>query len=194
MTRHRNQIIGCFSYSILFLIVGSWLLLSGCDRFQQVLTPLPELDGDGPIKIGVIYSSPTRSHSLNGAELAALQLNGAGGVHGREIAVVARGNISDSEHAIAIAEELITQEGVSAIVGPNLSLYAVPIGEVAQRHGIPIMTTTATNPTVTAAGDFVFMAAFTDDFQGKVMAQFAVQDLGANPKPSLTTSLLSVAK
>ena len=186
MTLHRNQIIGGFSYSILLFIVGSLLLLSGCDRFQQVLTPLPEPDENAPIRIGVIYSSPTRSHSLNGAELAALQLNGAGGVHGREIEVVARGNIIDSEHAVAIAEELISEEGVSAIVGPNLSLYAVPIGEVAQRHGIPMMTTTATNPTVTAAGDFVFMAAFTDDFQGKVMAQFAVQDLAAKTAAVLT--------
>ena len=168
------------------LVMGILLLLGGCDQFQQVLTPLTEPDEDASIKIGVIFSSPTRSHTLNGAELAALQLNGESGVHGREIAIVARGNISDSEHAAAIAEELITREGVSAIVGPNLSSYAVPIGETAQRHGIPMVTTTATNPTVTAAGDYVFMAAFTDDFQGKVMAQFAIQDLAAKTAAVLT--------
>jgi branched-chain amino acid transport system substrate-binding protein len=143
-------------------------------------------DDDGTIKIGFMYTSDTRSNSLNGAELAALQLNGEGGVHGREIAIIARGNISALEHAAEIAEELITKEGVSAIVGPNRSLYAVAAGAVAQRHGIPMITTGATNPSVTAAGDFVFMAAFTDDFQGKVMAQFAAQDLEAKTAAVLT--------
>ena len=161
-------------------------LFGGCEQVQQLLTPLPDGDDDGAIKIGFMYTRPTRSNSLNGAELAALQLNGEGGVHGREIAIIAHGNISALEHAAEIAEELITKEGVSAIVGPNRSLYAVAAGAVAQRHGIPMVTTTATNPTVTAAGDFVFMAAFTDDFQGKVMAQFATQDLGAKTAVVLT--------
>jgi branched-chain amino acid transport system substrate-binding protein len=186
IVNRRNRIVTLLSYSVLLLIVGSLLLFSGCDRFQQVLTPLPEPDENAPIRIGVIYSSPTRSHTLNGAELAALQLNGAGGVHGREIAIVARGNISDSEHAAAIAEELIIQEGVSAIVGPNRSTYAVVVGEIAQNHGIPMMATSATNPSVTAAGDFVFMAAFTDDFQGVAMATFALQDLEAKTAAILT--------
>ena len=189
MIRCRKD-LAYFSYTAVFLIlaIGILIPLTGCEQFQQVLTPLPESEAEGLIKIGVIYSSPTRSHTLNGAELAALQVNGAGGVHGQEIAIVARGNISDAEHAAAIAEELITQERVSAIVGPNLSSYALPIGEIAQLHGIPMVTTTATNPIVTASGDFVFMAAFTDDFQGKVMAQFAVQDLEAKTAAVFTRS------
>ena len=35
-----------------------------------------------------------------------------------------------------------------------------------------MITTTATNPALTAASDFVFMAAFTDAYQGAVMARF----------------------
>ena len=41
-----------------------------------------------------------------------------------------------------------------------------------------MVTTAATNPDVTRAGDFVFMAAFTDLFQGGVMARFARHELG----------------
>ena len=183
--RGRDKI---FSYTInyLVLILGILLLFAGCEDVQQLLVPVPAEDDDGTIKIGFIYTSDTRSNSLNGAELAALQLNGEGGAHSREIEIIARGNISDIEQAAEIAEELIIQEGVSAIVGPNRSLYAVAIGPVAQRHGIPMVTTTATNPSVTAAGDFVFMAAFTDNFQGKVMATFATQDLGAKTAAVLT--------
>ena len=183
--RCRDKI---FSYTInyLVLIMGILLLFAGCEDVQQLLVPVPTEDDDGTIKIGFMYTSDTRSNSLNGAELAALQLNGEGGAHGREIEIIARGNISDTEQAAVIAEELIIQERVSAIVGPNRSNYAVAIGPVAQRHGIPMVTTTATNPSVTAAGDFVFMAAFTDDFQGKVMATFAARDLGAKTAAVLT--------
>ena len=170
----------------LVLIMGILLLLAGCEDVQQLLAPAPDVDDDDTIKIGFIYTSDIRSNSLNGAELAALQLNGEGGAHGREIQIIARGNISDTGQAAGIAEELILQEGVSAIVGPNRSNYAVAIGPIAQRYEIPMVTTTATNPSVTAAGDFVFMAAFTDDFQGKVMATFATQDLEAKTAAVLT--------
>ena len=169
-------------------------VLSGCDQLQQLLAPLPSED-DETIKIGFIYTTPNRINSRYGAELATNELNEEGGVRGTPIQLVAHGiptqrlvseNISDSEYVAGIAEELITEEGVTAIAGPNRSTHAVIVGEIAQRHGIPMMTTGATNPSVTAAGDFVFMAAFTDDFQGKVMAQFAIQDLGAKTAAVLT--------
>ena len=156
-------------------------------------TPQPE----GAIKIGFIYTTPDRKNSLDGATLAALQLNEEGGVRGMPIELIDGGvpiqrltadNISDVEYVAALAEELITREKVSAIVGPNRSRHAVIVGEIAQRHGIPMVTTSATNPTVTAAGDFVFMAAFTDDFQGKVMAEFAVQALDARSAAVLSES------
>ena len=183
------RIAGVFSspFASFILVAVILTLFSGCEEAQRVLTSLPDGDED-VIKIGFIYSSTNRSHSLNGAELAERKLNAEGGVHGTPIKLIARGNITGDEHAAEIAEALIAEEGVSAIIGPNLSRYAVPIGEVAQAQGIPMVTTTATNPTVTAAGDFVFMSAFTDDFQGKVMAQFATQDLEAKTAAVLTRS------
>ena len=183
--RDWNKIL-FYTVNYLALVMGVLLLFAGCENVQQLLAPMPAEDNDGTIKIGFMYTSDTRSNSLNGAELAALQLNGEGGAHGREIEIIAHGNISNTEQAAVIAEELIIQERVSVIVGPNRSNYAVVIGPVAQRYGIPMVTTTATNPSVTAAGDFVFMAAFTDDFQGKVMATFATQDLGAKTAAVLT--------
>ena len=187
--RGCDRIAELFSHTVVHLILAMAILtlFSGCEEAQRVLTSLPDGDEDA-IKIGFIYSSANRSHSLNGAELAERKLNAEGGVHGTPIKLIARGNITGDEHAAEIAEALIIEEGVSAIIGPNLSRYAVPIGEVAQAQGIPMVTTTATNPTVTAAGDFVFMSAFTDDFQGKVMAQFATQDLEAKTAAVLTRS------
>ena len=179
-----------------------WILLPliislfwGCDQVQQLLSPLPD-GGDGDaVKIGFLYTTPNRNNSRYGAELATMQLNEAGGVRGIPIQLIARGiptqrfvseNINETEYVTELALELIVEEEVSAIVGPNRSTYAVIVGEIAQSHGIPMMATSATNPSVTAAGDFVFMAAFTDDFQGKAVAAFAMQELGAQTAAVLT--------
>ena len=196
MTNRRNRLIGRKSIGrlwmpLLLICITFW----GCDQVQHLLTPSPNEDEDSAIKIGFLYTTPNRNNSRYGAELATLQLNESGGVGGIPIQLVPRGiptqslisdNINDTEYVAALAEELIVEEGVLAIVGPNRSSYAVVVGEIAQTHAIPMMATSATNPSVTAAGDFVFMAAFTDDFQGKAMAQFASQDLEAKTAAVLT--------
>ena len=176
---------------LLFLVVACFW---GCDQAQQLLVP-PDTDDEGAIKIGFLYTTPNRNNSRYGAELATLQLNEAGGVGGMPIQLIAHDiptqrfvdeDINATEYVAGLALELIVDEEVSAIVGPNRSTYAVVVGEVAQQHGIPMMATSATNPAVTAAGNFVFMAAFTDDFQGKAVAAFAMQDLGAQTAAVLT--------
>ena len=163
-------------------------------RVRVMGSPMRIPQPEDAIKIGFIYGT-YRKNGLDGATLAALQFNEAGGVRGVPIELVDGGvpieqlaekNISETEYVAALAEKLITQERVLAIVGPNRSSQAVVVGEIAQRHGIPMVTTNATNPLVSSAGDFVFMAAFTDDFQGKVMAEFAVQGLGAGRVAVLT--------
>ena len=177
---------------LLFLLIPLFL---GCDQVQQLLSPLLDGGDADAVKIGFLYTTPNRNNSRYGAELATAQLNEAGGIRDIPIQLVTRGiptqrfvseNINETEYVSKLALELIVKEKVSAIVGPNRSTYAVVVGEIVQNHGIPMMATSATNPSVTAAGDFVFMAAFTDDFQGVAMAAFALQDLEAKTAAALT--------
>ncbi len=183
--------IGWLWISLFLLTPLFW----GCDQVQQLLSPLPDGGDADAVKIGFLYTTPNRNNSRYGAELATAQLNEAGGIRDIPIQLVARGiptqrfvseNINETEYVSKLALELIVKEKVSAIVGPNRSTYAVIVGEIVQNHGIPMMATSATNPSVTAAGDFVFMAAFTDDFQGVAMAAFALQDLEAKTAAVLT--------
>ena len=75
--RGRDKI---FLYTInhLVLIMGILLLFAGCEDVQQLLVPVPTEDDDGTIKIGFMYTSDTRSNSLNGAELAAFAIKRRG--------------------------------------------------------------------------------------------------------------------
>ena len=113
-------------------------------------------------------------------------VNERGGLLGRSVELVTRINIEEAAAAVQAAETMIRTDEVVALIGPNRSSHAIEVGAVAQRHGVPMITTAATNPAVTAAGDLVFMAAFTDQFQGSVMAQFAKETLGVNTAAVLT--------
>lgn len=87
---------------------------------------------------------------------------------------------------VRVAETMILTDQVSALIGPNRSSHAIAAASLAQRYRVPMIATGATNPVVTAAGEFVFMASFTDQFEGRVMAQCAKETLGVNDTAVLT--------
>lgn len=146
----------------------------GCDNVKEVLAPKPEQT----IKIGFVVAGQRITYP-NGAEMAVTEINQQGGLLGMQVELI--GHINQEamlDVSVQLAEQLIVQDGVVALIGPNRSSHAAAVGPIAQKHRIPMVTTTATNPNVTQAGDFVFMASFTDSFQGAVMANFAKMELG----------------
>ena len=161
-----------------FIAILSLILLImtpfGCNRVQEIVTPKQEQE---TLKIGFVVAGERVTYP-NGAELAVTEINQHGGLLGTPVELI--GHINKEaipEVSAQIAEQLIVEDKIIALIGPNRSSHAVVVGPIAQQYGIPMVTTTATNPNVTNAGDFVFMASFTDSFQGAVMAQFAIDDL-----------------
>ena len=163
--------------------------LIGCDRIQRTVIPEKGIDSASrnTLKIGFLASG-SRVTYPNGAEIAVSEINTSGGLLGMPVELITTVGLAEAEGAVQTASTMILTDGVIAILGPNRSAHAIPVGAVAQQHGVPMITTTATNPNVTNAGDFVFMAAFTDAFQGAVMAQFAATDLGLTSVAVLTRS------
>lgn len=170
-----------------FIAILSLILLImtpfGCNRVQEVVTPKQEQE---TLKIGFVVAGERVTYP-NGAELAVTEINQHGGLLGTPVELI--GHINKEaipEVSARIAEQLIVEDKIIALIGPNRSSHAVVVGPIAQQYGIPMITTTATNPNVTNAGDFVFMASFTDSFQGAVMAQFAIDDLDMTTAAVLT--------
>ncbi len=144
-------------------------------------TPVPP---PTPVNIGFLVSGD-RTYA-NGAMIAVDETNADGGLLDRPVELIVEMGLEEAAAAVEAAETMILDDDVVALIGPNRSSHAIEVGAVAQRHGVPMITTAATNPGVTAAGDLVFMAAFTDQFQGRVMADFAVETLGATTAAVLT--------
>lgn len=178
--------------NILLTLVGVFVLIwtfTGCDRLQKVVTPEKDVAPEtiDTVKIGFLASG-SRVTYPNGAEIAVSEINADGGLFGMPVELVTEVGIPTPEAAVEAASKMILTDGIIALVGPNRSAHAIPIGALAEEHSLPMITTTATNPALTDSSDFVFMAAFTDAYQGAVMAQFAAEELGLTSVALLTQS------
>lgn len=175
-----------------FAIVGVLmliLLVVGCDRVQNVVVREEVLTSEvvNTAKIGFLASG-SRITYPNGAQIAVSEINTSGGLLGMPIELITEVGIHTPDAAVAAASKMILEDGIIALIGPNRSAHAIPIGTLAEEHSLPTITTTATNPAVTDTSNFVFMAAFTDAYQGAVMALFAAEELGLSSVAMLTQS------
>ena len=121
--------------------------------------------------------------SLNGARMAVDEVNQAGGLQVGGQRYTVRLQVEDNEDkaqsAVAAAQKLYYQDNVIAMIGPNASRNAVPAADIAESARAPMISPWSTNPNTTRGKRYVFRAAFTDDFQGRVVASFARQHFNA---------------
>lgn len=100
-------------------------------------------------------------------------------VLGLPVKVILVDNRSDKVEAATAVTRLIQKDKVCAIIGSYGSALSMSGGPVAQAAKVPVMGCSPTNPLVTLGNDYYFRACFIDPFQGRVMAQFAYEKLGA---------------
>ncbi len=148
----------------------------------------PQEQQTNEIRIGVIASITgsipnVGKSTVEAAQMAAQEINDAGGleVAGKKytITLVIEDDQDKAETAVAVAEKLINQEYVVALIGPQASRNAIPVSKVAENARIPMISPWSTNPDTTADKQYVFRVAFIDPFQGQVMARFSFEELDA---------------
>jgi len=166
--------------------------------------PTAVASGTDTLKVGfnaeLTGSIPVVGQSCkNAAEFAVKEITEAGGldVGGKKVPVelVVEDNEDKAESAAAVAQKLTSSDAL-AMVGPNASRNAIPAAEVAESAKMPMVSPWSTAPklTVDARGgqpkQYVFRAAFTDDFQGVVAAKFALGELKTT-KPAVLYDVAS---
>ena len=150
------------------------LLLAGCT---------PKAD-DSVIRIGE-YGALTGDIATfgqtthEGIQLAVDEINAAGGINGKKVELSTEDDQGKPEQASLVAEKLITRNNVHVLVGEVASSNSLAAAPIAQRHQVPMVSPSSTNPKVTQQGDYIFRVCFIDPFQGKVMAKFATETLHA---------------
>lgn len=101
----------------------------------------------GPLRIGVItpLSGPQEfigSYVKNGAEVAADQINKAGGIMGRQVQLVIRDDKANPAAGVAAAKELLA-DGVNLHIGPISSAVLLALVPVMQQENGVLLTSGA---------------------------------------------------
>ena len=110
--------------------------------------------------------------NLQGVQLAAEEINKAGGINGHAFRVIARDDEGDGPTAAKIAQNFVSTHSISAVIGHVNSsgmLSAAPIydGELAA------IATSATSPDLTGISSWVFRIISSDSLNGIALANFA---------------------
>ncbi len=141
-------------------------LLVGCPRKSPediVVRPLPApvTSENEPVIIGAIFSL-TGDASFQGnpqaqaVEMLAEQVNAQGGVlGGRPLEVITEDDGSMPDGAAKAARDLIEQ-GVVAIIGSSRTLTTMPLKEICQEAGIPLIACAAGKTITAPVASYVF--------------------------------------
>ncbi|MBV8620537.1 MAG: ABC transporter substrate-binding protein [Curvibacter sp.] len=98
----------------------------------------------------------------NGFQLAADEINAAGGVNGEKIVLVVEDEQGKKEEAINAFKKLIFQDKVLMVFGPTLSNSAQAADPVAQASKTVVFGTSNTADGITSIGDHVFRNSVTE--------------------------------
>jgi branched-chain amino acid transport system substrate-binding protein len=137
------------------------------------------------IKVGGLWNITGDMSSIDdpgsrGMQLAAEEINAAGGVLGQQVELVIIDGKTDQAALTTAASRMVDVDGVVVVGGINDSTLALAAGPVFQDAGVPFVIAGATLPDLTdQIGDFAFQAPFGDDAQSYAIADYALQDLGA---------------
>ena len=133
------------------------------------------------IKIGVF--EPMTGPSAAGGEMTVEGIELANEVKpqvlGRDVEIIVVDNKSDKVEAANAVSRLIERDKVVAIIGSYGSSLSMAAGDIVNKAQIPAVGCSPTNPLVTLNNDYYFRVCFIDPFQGTVMANYAVNELGA---------------
>lgn len=152
------------------LIMAAAFIFSSCTKKEDVILigEYGSLTGD----------DATFGISTNkGIKMAFDEINAKGGIKGKKIKLITEDNQGKNEETAKVVNRLITQEKIVALIGEVASSRSLIAAPIAQKHGIPMISPSSTNPEVTQKGDNIFRVCFIDPFQGLVMAKFAIENL-----------------
>jgi ABC-type branched-subunit amino acid transport system substrate-binding protein len=165
--------MSAFSLSSGFRLALAGLAVLGC------AAPASAQD----VKIGAIMSTtgPLQVYGeagLRGIQLVIDQVNEAGGVLGRQVALVAADDATNPQVGVDAAQRIVNVDGVVGIIGALSSGVTIPIATtVSAAAGVPQISTASTSPVITTLDDhgFLFRTTPNDALQGVVLADVVRQ-------------------
>lgn len=133
------------------------------------------------------YTGPAAAYGDNvkaGVEMKVEEINAAGGVNGKQIAVEYMDEQCDPKEAATVASKIVMDDEIVGIVGHLCSSAHLAALPSYVRKGVAAISPTATNVTISEKNKdrkgrvWSFRDVYRDDFQGAFLASYAKDVLG----------------
>ncbi|MDO7789104.1 ABC transporter substrate-binding protein [Desulforamulus aquiferis] len=162
------------------LLLIAAMALAGCGGGEEK-KEAPKDAASDVIKIGVF--EPLTGTNAAGGEMTVEGIKLANQlfpeVLGKKVELIIVDNKSEKQEAANAVERLVSKDKVDIIIGSYGSSLSMAGGPIAKDAGVSVIGCSPTNPAVTLGNDYYFRVCFIDPFQGTVMANYAVEKLGA---------------
>ncbi len=148
--------------------------VSACGSASQPESETIKIGFFGPLSGG---SASDGTNSLNAAKLAISQANAKQTVPGKTFELVVYDDQLEPNQAITVAQKLVTDDKVRAVIGGSYSSTTRAAAPIFQQAGIPMLAAYATHPEVTKVGSMIFRVIYVSTVQGQALAQYATTKL-----------------
>lgn len=148
---------------------------AGC-RQPELPRGQAQAEAGGPVTIAAPWPWESRTALLygQGLQMAAEEVNAAGGVLGRPLTVLREDDHESVDRGRLVAQRLAQNRDVVAVIGHMQSYVSLPAAAIYDLSGLVHLAPTATDPRLTEQGyRRLFRMTFTDREIGAQMADFA---------------------
>lgn len=147
-------------------VITIFLLLVSCGQREE------------SIKIGVVLplTGPVAepgNNCLHGIQLAVDQFNQKNDI---KINLLVEDSQSDPKQGVNGINKLITVNNTKVIIGDIMSSVTLAIAPIAEKNNVVLLSPGASNPKLTTAGDYIFRNIASDVYDGKVMANYIINN------------------
>ena len=150
--------------AVLLLVVSCMLIVgaaAGCEGEDE-----PET-----YRLGVMaaLTGPGETYgnlSHRAMQLAMEEINEAGGINGTPLELVAEDSKCNAQDAITAYNKLTDVDNIKIILGTSCSGAMLGAAPLAEEDGVILFSSSATNPDIADAGDYIFRTAISDEKLG----------------------------
>jgi len=150
-----------------------------------VLSSITDAPAQSTIQIGLVQPltgafAAAGTDVVNGAKIAAEEINAKGGVLGKKLELVTEDTKSNPTEAAAVAEKLIVRDKVPVLMGASASTATLAVMPKLMEYKVPMLVETSSSSKITTSGNpFIFRIAPPSEVEavvfGKIVSRIGIK-------------------